>query len=143
MKMTFIDSDHPLYASELDLRFRVLREPLGFDRASVPFSCEKTCLHVVLVDRHKVLGCVLFTPDDRGGGRLLQMAVDPWLQRQGVGGRLIEFLEAALIKRQIERITLHARDDAIPFYQRHGYRCVGEPFEEVGIPHRIMEKELV
>jgi predicted GNAT family N-acyltransferase len=39
-------------------------------------------------------------------------------------------------------MILHARATAVPFYLRLGYTVVGEPFEEVGIPHRGMEKAL-
>ena len=35
-------------------------------------------------------------------------------------------------------IALHARESAVPFYLALGYGLVGEPFEEVGIPHRKM-----
>ena len=31
-------------------------------------------------------------------------------------------------------MSLHARQIAVPFYERLGYTIVGEPFEEVGIP---------
>jgi predicted GNAT family N-acyltransferase len=40
------------------------------------------------------------------------------------------------------RIMLHARETAIPFYQKLGYEVTGEPLTEVGLPHRIMEKLL-
>ena len=39
-------------------------------------------------------------------------------------------------------LTLHARETAVAFYLRLGYRVVGEPFVEVTIPHRTMEKLL-
>ena len=39
-------------------------------------------------------------------------------------------------------MTLHARQVAVPFYERLGYSIVGEPFEEVSIPHFKMEKGL-
>jgi predicted GNAT family N-acyltransferase len=39
-------------------------------------------------------------------------------------------------------MILHAREAAVPFYLKLGYALAGEPFEEVGIPHRAMEKTL-
>nr|MBP8249907.1 GNAT family N-acetyltransferase [Chitinophagales bacterium] len=36
----------------------------------------------------------------------------------------------------------HARDTAIPFYEKLGYSRVGEEFEEVTIPHWEMGKSL-
>jgi predicted GNAT family N-acyltransferase len=37
---------------------------------------------------------------------------------------------------------MHARQTAVGFYQKLGYSITGEPFEEVTIPHYIMEKAL-
>ena len=39
-------------------------------------------------------------------------------------------------------MVLHARQTAVPFYLKLGYAEVGAPFQEVGIPHRCMEKPL-
>ena len=142
MNLIFIHPDHKFYASELELRFRILREPIGHTRADVRFTFEDRSLHLVAVDNGRVLGCVLFHPDAHHGGRLYQMAVHSALQGQGLGTRLVERLEIELKERRVERIHLHARDVAVAFYERLGYRCVGEPFDEVGIVHYMMEKEL-
>lgn len=40
-------------------------------------------------------------------------------------------------------MVLHARDSALDFYLSLGYSIVGDPFEEVGIPHHRMEKSFV
>ncbi|NQU37852.1 MAG: GNAT family N-acetyltransferase [Actinobacteria bacterium] len=38
--------------------------------------------------------------------------------------------------------TVHAQVQAVAFYERLGYQVFGEPFLEVGIPHRHMCLEL-
>ena len=141
MDLRLITTDDELYKQEFELRFRVLREPLGHDRSAVRFAFEDDSLHVVAIEATQVVGCVLFAPDGNGGGRLYQMAVSDWFQGQGVGRALVEHLEGQLRARGFERVEMHARDSAVGFYEALGYRCVGEPFEEVGIPHRIMEKQ--
>lgn len=148
----FIDPAHPLYPGELELRFRVLREPLGRPRESVPFPFEAQSLHLVAVDPaapDAVVGCVLFHPDapephgdTPASGRLFQLAVSPALQGQGLGARLVRHLEAELQRRGVRRVHLHARAAVVPFYERLGYATCGEPFEEVGIPHRHMQRAL-
>ena len=40
-------------------------------------------------------------------------------------------------------MVLNARETAVPFYLKLNYAIVGEPFEEVTIPHRRMMKALV
>jgi ribosomal protein S18 acetylase RimI-like enzyme len=145
-----IDPAHPLYPAELELRFRVLREPLGQPRESVRFPFEAHSLHLVAVPaegaQQEVAGCVLFHPDSPPGappgGRLFQMAVRPELQGQGLGARLVRHLEAELRARGVSRVHLHARASVVPFYERLGYASYGDPFVEVGIPHRHMQRTL-
>ena len=140
--LSFIQPGHPLYAGELDLRFRVLREPLGYTRAQVAFPFEADSVHLVAHQGDTVLGCVLFNPEDAHGGRLFQMAVSPDLQGQGLGARLVRSLEEELRRRGFTHVHLHARAPVVPFYERLGYAVYGEPFTEVGIPHRHMRKTL-
>ncbi|XXF78648.1 GNAT family N-acetyltransferase [Myxococcaceae bacterium GXIMD 01537] len=140
--LTFIDPAHPLYAGELELRYRVLREPLGFPRSAVAFPFEADSLHLVAHAGDTVVGCVLFHPEDTHDGRLFQMAVAPHLQGQGLGARLVTALEAELLRRGFSHVHLHARAAVVPFYERLGYAVYGEPFTEVNVPHRHMRKAL-
>ncbi|MBK6878814.1 MAG: GNAT family N-acetyltransferase [Ignavibacteria bacterium] len=41
-----------------------------------------------------------------------------------------------------ERIVMHARDSAVPFYEKLGYSKVGDMFTEVTIPHFKLFKNL-
>ncbi len=137
------DPDDARYAGELELRFRVLREPLGMGRETVRFRFEDDTLHLVARDAAgDVVGCVLFHPEDATGGRLLQMAVTPTLQGQGVGAKLVRALEDALLERGFHHVHLHARDEAIGFYERLDYAICGAPFVEVGIGHHPMQRDL-
>jgi ribosomal protein S18 acetylase RimI-like enzyme len=68
------------------------------------------------------------------------MAVDPSLQRSGLGSRLVRRLEGELEGRGIRAVLLHARGDVVGFYERLGYTLRGEPFTEVGLLHRAMTK---
>ncbi len=140
--LLFIHPGHPLYPEELELRFRVLREPLGFPRSAVAFPFEADSLHLVALQAGAVVGCVLFHPEDAHGGRLFQMAVAPPLQGRGLGARLVSTLEAELLRRGFSHVHLHARGHVVPFYERLGYAVYGEPFTEVDIPHRHMRKAL-
>jgi len=139
--LSFIDpKEDPLYASEKDLRFRVLREPLGMGRHQVTFAGELEGLHLVALAGDVVMGCVLF---DFPSGRLRAMAIDASRQRTGLGRELVERLEEELrAKHGVQEVRLHARETAVPFYERLGYSLVGEPFIEVVLPHRAMVKRI-
>lgn len=142
LTLRFIDSNDSQYAAERDLRWRLLRQPLGHARGSERFEFEHESLHLIACEGADVVGCVLFQADGRGGGRLFQMAVDPTLQGSGVGRQLVEHLEARLRADGLTNVILHSRDHAIGFYERLGYACFGAPYDEVGIPHRHMQKKL-
>lgn len=56
-------------------------------------------------------------------------------------GRLI-MQEAVRVCRETlgsQRITLHAQEQVIPFYEKLGFRAFGDFFDECGILHRAME----
>ena len=142
MILVFLERDDPRLESERELRFRVLREPLGFSRADVVVDGEETSLHLVALDDDRVVGCVLLTPKSPRLGKLRQMAVDPSRQGTGLGRALVLHLERELRARGFEEVELHARDHAVGFYEKLGYVKEGEPFVEVRIPHLRMRKRL-
>jgi predicted GNAT family N-acyltransferase len=140
MKLSFITPDDALYAGELELRFRLLREPLGHTREDVPFPFERQSLHLVAHEDEAVLGCVLFHPEDARSGRLFQMAVAD--QGRGLGAQLVRTLEATLRERGFCRVHMHARDTARGFYEKLGYAVYGDPFVEVGVLHYPMQRSI-
>jgi predicted N-acetyltransferase YhbS len=142
MEFAFITPEDARYADELELRFRVLREPIGQPRTAVAFPFEKESLHLIAVDDGRVIGCVLFHPEGEHTGRLFQMAVASGLQKGGVGTKLVRRLEEEVRGRGFGEVILHARQTAVPFYERLGYACFGEPYTEVGLPHRHMRRDV-
>jgi ribosomal protein S18 acetylase RimI-like enzyme len=142
MDILLITPEHPLYAAEFDLRYRVLRAPLGMSRASTLYTYEAESWHWVAAELSQVWGCVVFHGESPDTGRLLQMAVDPTRQKTGVGRALVDRLERDVAAHGFRRVTLHARETALGFYQRLGYSCYGQPYIEVGLPHRHMHKAL-
>ncbi|MBL8040446.1 MAG: GNAT family N-acetyltransferase, partial [Chthonomonas sp.] len=64
------------------------------------------------------------------------------LQGSGIGALMVAESERMARELGFARMVLHARETAVGFYLRLGYACEGESFEEVGIPHRLMQKEL-
>ena len=87
MEFKFITTLDPEYAAERELRIEVLRKPLGLPPDSIFFPFEDESVHLVALDKDRVVGCVLFKPDG-ADGRLFQMAVDECYQRRGLGREL-------------------------------------------------------
>lgn len=142
-----IDTSHPLYEQEVELRERVLLEPIGIDLARLESlfpGFEDRFEHFVAVVDHpkgeRVVGVVCLLPEKESGrGKLMQMAVDPQRQREGIGRKLVVSLERrAFGELGLTELYCHARFDAVSFYEGLGWEVVGEHFEEAGIEHRVM-----
>ena len=142
IELKLVKRGSELHTGELDIRYRLLRKPLGMKLGSEVFQYEDECLHVVAIESDRVVGCVVFHPHDETSGRLLQMAVVEKHQKGGIGRQLVRFLEKNLLEKGYQFVHLHARDLAIEFYQKLGYECYGEPYFEVGIPHQSMRRQL-
>ena len=55
---------------------------------------------------------------------------------------LMDTLDQEIRKRGGRKILLSAQEQAVPFYQKNGYHCVGEPYLDEFCPHIQMIKEL-
>jgi ribosomal protein S18 acetylase RimI-like enzyme len=72
------------------------------------------------------------------------MAVDDSWRSKGLGGRILAGLEARARVLLVNRIVLNAREQAIDFYKRHGYRVEGLAETIFGeVRHVRMRKDLV
>ena len=142
MALKQIDHGSKEYKLMVKLRDEILRKPLGLAFTPEDLEKEKNDLLIGAFDEDQILGCCLLTKTDPETVRLRQMAVVNNQQGKGVGYSILMFAENLARDKGYRRINMHARDTAVGFYERCGYTIVGEPFEEVTIPHREMEKYL-
>lgn len=132
----------PEQCASVELRRRLLREPLGLGLEPDELAAESTQLHIVAVEDGTVVGCLLLVPIDARTMRMRQVAVEPSNQGRGIGRAMVAYSERKAVDRGCDRMTLHAREGAVQFYLSIKYVVVGQPFEEVTIPHRAMERLL-
>ena len=135
-----VPHNSPEYAQAVDLRKRILRWPLGLDLSPEELAAEFKETHLVATQKGKVIGCLVMVPKGEGVVKMRQVAVEPHLQGQGIGVQMVRASEEWARSAGFARIELSARDTAVPFYLKLDYALVGEPFEEVTIPHRKMMK---
>ena len=79
------------------------------------------------------------TPEVAKIGR---MAVKLTLRGGGIGHALLQALLLQAKQRGFNQVLLHAQRSAQRFYEQAGFAVTGEPFDEVGIPHIEMCKQL-
>jgi predicted GNAT family N-acyltransferase len=132
----------PQYEETIALRFRILREPLGLAFTPEQLAAESADVHLAAYCNGTLVACLVLSPLDDCEVKMRQVAVDDGLQGQGIGTALVERSEQVATERGWLWMVLSARETAVPFYLRLGYDLVGEPYEEVTIPHRKMQKQL-
>ena len=157
----------PLFAQVVDLRTRVLLEPVGWSYDRYLAECpgrEERCEHYAAVADHpegpRVVGtAMLFVGDDglaaagsgqahpgQRWGKVLQVAVDPQLHGQGIGRKVMVAIESRAFRAPddgglgLDGLYCHAQATAIGFYDRLGWSVASEAFDEAGIEHRRMEQ---
>lgn len=142
MAIQIIDFGSEPYMQMLQLRQQVLRKPLGMELSKRDTVEDQTDTLIGCFENDKIMGCCMLKKIDDNTMRLRQMAVNSGLQGKGVGRALVSFAENIALDFGYTRMMLHARSSAVGFYEKLGYRVFGEPFTEVSLPHRLMEKKL-
>ena len=142
MALKIIDHGTKEYKQMVQLRNDILRKPLGLTFTAEELEKEKEEILIAAFEEEKMLGCCMLITVDNATVRLRQMAVLNNLQGKGIGRALMQFAENIARDRGFRKITMHARKTATGFYEKLGYSVSGDQFEEVSIPHFIMEKVL-
>ena len=128
------------YRLLVELRRAILRKPLGLDFTEEELGREAEQLHLGAFDGERAVGCLVLRLAGSGELVMRQVAVAADAQRRGIGKLLVAESERECVRRGCSKLSMHARETAVPFYERLGYRVEGEPFVEVGLPHREMAK---
>jgi predicted GNAT family N-acyltransferase len=109
-----------------DLRWRVLRAPWQQPRGSEKDDIEADSQHLMIAgkdSRPLAIGRLHFNTPVEAQVRF--MAVDPSAQGRGLGSKILQECERRARVAGAKSIVLNARDDAQPFYQKHGFAVAG------------------
>ncbi len=142
MALKIIDHGTKEYKKMIDLRYNLLRKPLGLSFTNDELEKEKNDILIGCFDDDRLEGCCMLVPKDKVAVQLRQMAVISGLQGKGVGRVLMQFAENIARDRGYKKIIMNARKTVTGFYEKLGYNVVGKEFTEVTIPHYVMEKDL-
>jgi len=142
MALKIIDHGTKEYQLMVKLRDDMLRRPLGLTFTLEELDEEKDNMLIGAFEDDSLLGCCMLVEERPGTVRLRQMAVLNDLQGKGIGRALMQFAENLARDHGYKTLTMHARKNAIGFYEKMGYKIKSNEFEEVTIPHFVMEKEL-
>lgn len=144
IKFIDIEFGSSRYQELLDLRYRILLQPLGLKFLESYREQEANFLHIGCIDNStdKLIAGLLLAPIDDQEIRIMQVAVDVVHQGEGIGRKLIEHAEAVAKEIGYSRIVMHAMLSVVGFYEKLGFKQNSELFEEKGITFISMVKEL-
>jgi len=142
MALKIIEHGTPEYQQMVKLRDDMLRKPLGLAFTPQELESERENMLIGAFEEDQILGCCMLVEENTDIVRLRQMAVLNDLQGKGIGRALMNFAENIARDRGYKVLSMHARKNAIGFYEKMGYEVAGDEFTEITIPHCIMEKQL-
>jgi len=141
--ITTFEFGTPAYDESIRLRDDILRKPLNMVFYAEDLVKEFDQTHIGYYDENgRMIGCMVLQDYGNRQAKMRQVAVAKNQQGKGIGKKMVAFFEAYAQQNGFEKVVLHAREVACPFYDKLGYDRVGERFEEVNIPHFKMEKTL-
>jgi GNAT superfamily N-acetyltransferase len=130
------------------LRQEVLRAGMPPEASIYPGDDDERTVHLGAFDPDGIGGIATLCARDRVAGqapyhspgmRFRGMAVAPVWQRKGVGGQLLAAVRQVARERGAKELWANARESAVGFYVKKGFRVVSSEFEIAGLgPHSVI-----
>ncbi|MCU1455734.1 MAG: GCN5-related N-acetyltransferase [Acidimicrobiales bacterium] len=126
------------------VRREVLRGHAPDLGVSGPADDDPAAIHLAASVDGEVVGVVSGSPVEGplnggpGSWQLSSMAVrEPW-RAHGIGAALLTRLVDEVTEQGGRLIWARARDSALGFYERHGFRTIGDGFDHARLPHHYV-----
>ena len=124
-----------------------IRKEVFVDEQNVPIEIEldeyeKESVNILLTLDDRPLGTVRYRDIGDGTAKIERMAVRKIARGLHLGQALMNFVHIHAEDNGFKRTKLGAQVHALKFYEKLGYHEVSDEFDDAGIPHKYMEKEL-
>lgn len=126
-----------------DLRYRILRQPLNQPKGSEKNDGDATGIHFALYENGQLLAIARLDHTETEVAQVRFVAVETNLQGKGYGHQIMQAAEVRSKSLGYHKMILHARDYAVPFYEKIGYKLIEPSYKLFDVlQHYLMEKEL-
>lgn len=134
----------------MELRVRVLRRGTPVDHCRYPEDERDDVVHLAIDDAGRAVATSTWfmnpcpeVPED-ASMQLKGMAVELGTQTSGLGRALIDAGISLAKERGARLVWARARDSALGFYEKCGFRVVGEGFIDgpTAMPHHIVVRDI-
>ncbi len=129
------------FEQALTIRFKVFVDEQKVPVEEEQDSYDSTAVHFGAFYDNKIIGTGRVAVIDEQG-KIGRLAVLKQYRGLGIGMTLINTIIDYCKERGLSQVYLGAQLQAIPFYEKVGFRAEGDIFDDAGIPHRIMRKKL-
>ena len=128
-----------------NLRWEILRKPYDQKKGSEKDANELVSHHLMAyLPNNKVIGVGRINEDKNKKAQIRFMAVHSKYRNNNVGEKILKELEKYAYKNSIEYIYLNARDSAVKFYLKNGYKIIKKSHVLFGnLHHWLMEKNII
>jgi len=125
------------------LRWQLLRQPWQQPRGSELDEHENSAKKVMAIYQAEIIGVGRLHQVSDRTWQIRYMAVQEAYQGQNIGSMILHKLEDLAQADSAKKIILQARQNAVPFYQKHGYQIYQAGETLFGkIPHFWLQKIL-
>ncbi len=121
-KMIDVDFGSSRYDQLVELRYKILLEPLGLKFLDMYREKEMGYLHIGCVEGldDSLVGGLMLAPLNDEEIRMMQVAVDTKYQREGIGREMVKYAEARAKEAGYSRIVMHSMLSVVHFYEKMG-----------------------
>src|SRR5699024_3554669 len=137
-----IKDDEKYYNQCLEIRKEVFVEEQNVPMEMEVDEYEKESVNILLTLDYRPLGTVRYRDIGEGLIKVERMAVRKIARGLHLGQALMNFVHIHAEENGYIRAKLGAQVHAIMFYEKLGYHVASDEFDDAGIPHKYMEKEL-
>jgi predicted GNAT family N-acyltransferase len=143
LTFAYIKPDSSTFQRVLDFRYKNFFEPFKLGRGIVEDELDPISIHIAATTNGEIVGYVRVTLGSQDA-QLSQMAVEISARKKGLGKELLDKALERVKEAGIKRVSLNSRLNGLKFYQKMGFKSVGEVFssKKSGLLHMRMEKIL-
>ncbi|MEM9506541.1 MAG: GNAT family N-acetyltransferase [Cyanobacteria bacterium P01_E01_bin.35] len=124
------------------IRTKVFQEEQGVAEELEFDGWDETVVHLLACLEEKAIGTARIREIDADTFKIERLAVLPEYRKQGVGKQLMETAIKTISQSQASLVVVHAQAYITQLYLQLGFEIVGDRFDEAGISHVKMMKQL-
>jgi predicted GNAT family N-acyltransferase len=124
------------------IRTKVFQEEQGVSAKLEFDGLDTSATHLLAQINGIAVGTARIRELDDDTVKIERLAVLPDYRKQGIGKQLMVSALSAITQQGKSLVIVHAQEYVIQLYQQLGFEVVGEKFNEAGIPHVKMIKQL-